>query len=548
VVKRSLTALALGAVLFPAGCTQYSKVREVNNTASLAVTARQKALAHRSARPRDERAALGAYLQEADEARRDLARRPDDALRRSDYNFAVARVIDIVSRAQLAPWDGPVTCVSPDGRTWRLRLTPPFAQQEYHPSKFRFTPSDRYKFRGQLVGERVLKEGLGAPLVVESKELDYVKLDRFAQGNRIFYGLTALLRFKGNDAEIVLLDPLGRETVQLDGRTYDLAGDYQGPLALALAELKPRQRELAGFFKPDEFEDRVRLARLQPYDPRKIPVLFIHGLTNSPATWAPVVEFLRGDPRIRQNYQFWYFSYPTGLPYPLVAAQLRRELAGIRQLYPGMKELVVIGHSMGGMISRSLITDSGSKLWDLYFDQPPGQIPFSAETREFMTGSLIFKPVPGISRVIFVSASHRGSDKATDFFGRIGAALVGEPTSRKRIQDEAFQHVRPEIRARGFKRLPNSVDLLDPDSPFLTTLDRIPTARGIPYHSLIGDRGKGGYLDRTKPQSSDGIVPYWSSHLSGARSERIIPSGHWSHLHPLGMVEINRILVDHLRN
>jgi hypothetical protein len=68
----------------------------------------------------------------------------------------------------------------------------------------------------------------------------------------------------------------------------------------------------------------------------------------------------------------------------------------------------------------------------------------------------------------------------------------------------------------------------------------------VPYHSLIGDRGRGGFLDRTRPESSDGIVPYWSSHMDGARSERVIPSGHWSHLHPLGMSEIKRILVEHL--
>jgi hypothetical protein len=69
----------------------------------------------------------------------------------------------------------------------------------------------------------------------------------------------------------------------------------------------------------------------------------------------------------------------------------------------------------------------------------------------------------------------------------------------------------------------------------------------VPFHSLIGDRGKGGFLDHRKPTSSDGVVPYWSSHLQGARSEKIIPSGHWTQVHPLGMAEIRRILLEHLR-
>jgi pimeloyl-ACP methyl ester carboxylesterase len=537
----TIALLALG------GCTQYSKVHRTDRPGDLAVTARQRDLAAELRRQDDPLARIGAYLQEADEARRDLARNPGDVRRRSDYNFAVARIMDIISREKLAPWDRPLACPGPDGRVWRLRLTPPYRQAEYHPSNFEFTPSDRYNFRGKLVGERVLKQGLGAPLVVESTDLDYIKLDRFAQGNRLFYGFTALAKLKGTDAEIVLLDPLSRETVTMDGRTHQLAGDFQGPLALALAELHPRRRELAAFFSPQKFEDRARLARLQPYDPRKIPVLFIHGLTNSPATWAPVVEFLRGDPNIRKNYQFWYFSYPTGLPYPLTAAMLRQQLAEIRKKYPGHKDIVVIGHSMGGMISRMLVTDSGTKLWDTFFDSPPDELPFSEETRRMMAGSLIFQRVPHIGRVIFVSASHRGSYMATDFFGRLGAAIVGQPIAEEQVYLQAATHLRPELRT-GRKRLPNSVDLLDPDNPFLRTLDTLPVSPRVPFHSLIGDRGRGGYLDRSKPQSSDGIVPYWSSHMPGAQSERVIPSGHWSHLHPLGMVEINRILVDHLRN
>jgi len=108
------------------------------------------------------------------------------------------------------------------------------------------------------------------------------------------------------------------------------------------------------------------------------------------------------------------------------------------------------------------------------------------------------------------------------------------------------EFVRPEARAKGRPRLPNAIDLLDPNHPFLHLVDSLPADPSIPYHSLIGDRGKGGFLDRTWPTSSDGIVPYWSSHLRGAKSERVIPSGHWSHLHPLGLAEIKRLLVLHL--
>jgi len=546
-IKRMLVATIV--VLTLSGCAKYSTVRFKKSTVGLAVTSEQRTLAVAQEKlVRQPLEQLGGYLDAADAARMKLARDPGNTLVRSDYNFAVARVMDAIYDNKLAPWDRTIVAPSSTGHPWRLRLVPPFKQQELQPALFQFRPSDRYDFAGKGVGERVLKEGLGAPLVVVGKDLDYLKLDKFAQGKNLYYGMTALVNFRGRNCEIELLDPLARETVRFDGQSYPLAGDYQGPLALALADLHLERRELAGLFQPQKFEGKARLARLQPYDPRKIPVVCIHGLGNSPATWAPLIEFLRGDPAIREHYQFWFYSYPSGLPFPLAAASLREQLQEIRRQYPGQKDLVVIGHSMGGMISRLLMTDSGTELWDTYFDKPPAQLAVSEKTRKFMSGTLIFNAVPHLGRVIFVSASHRGSYMATDFWGRVGVAMVGNPLASNSIYTEALARAKPEARGRGRTHLPNSIELLNPDSLFLEKVNALPLKPGIPYHSLIGDRGKGGYLDRTKPESSDGIVPYWSSHMPGAKSERIIPSGHWSHLHPLGMAEIKRILMLHLRN
>lgn len=537
------------AVFALCGCARYSEVRIKKDTASLAATSEQRQLAlAQEKRAKTPLAQLGGYLDAADEARRKLARDPDNALWRSDYNFAVARVMDLLYENKLQPWDGPITAPSAAGQPWRLTLTPPYKEKRFHPSLFEFRPSDRYDFSGKGVGERTLKEGLGAPLVVAGRNIDYVKLDQFAQGQSVYYSYTALVNLRGRNAEIVLFDPLARENVVFDRRSYPLAGDFQGPLALALHELEPEKREILGLFKPQAFLDRARLARLQPYDPRKIPLIGIHGLGNSPATWAPLVDFLRGDPVIRENYQVWFFSYPSGLPYPLAAAFLRKQLADARRRYPAMRDPVVIGHSMGGMISRLLITDSGKELWNLYFDKPPEQLKLSAKARHLLESMLLFDPVPNIRRVIFVSASHRGSYKAIDFWGRIGAAMVGDPIGDSSEIEEILPQARPEARAHGRNRLPNSVDLLDPDSLFLEKVNTLPTKPGVPYHSLIGDRGRGGFLDKTEPQRTDGIVPYWSSHMDGAESEEVIPSGHWSHLHPLGMAEIRRILVEHVKN
>jgi len=546
-MTRALPAALLAASVLASGCAQYSSVRFRKDTPSLAVTAQQKQLAVTQEKSsKDPLVRLGGYLDAADEARRKLARDPENVLLQSDYNFAVARIMDILYEQKLSPWDKTVVAPSAHGEPWRLTLTAPSKEKQFHPSLFEFRPSDRYDFRGKGVGERSLKEGLGAPLVVAGREVDYLKLDQFALGKNIYYSFTALVNFRGRKADIVLADPLAGESVVLDGHTYPLAGDFQGPLALALDELNLEKREILGLFKPQEFEGRARLARLQPYDPHKIPLICVHGLGNSPATWAPLVEFLRGDPIIRENYQVWFYAYPSGLPYPLAAAYLREQLAQARKRYPGMRDAVLLGHSMGGMISRALITDSGKELWNLYFGQPPEQLSISEKTRRMLAGMLLFKPVPHIGRVIFVSASHRGSEDAVGFWGRVGATIVGNPVGDKKTYEEVIAQAKPEAQRHKRNRFPNSIDLLDPESPFLEEINSLPTAAGVPYHSLIGDRGKGGFLDKTKPESSDGIVPYWSSHMDGAKSELVIPSGHWSHLHPLGMAEIKRILLEHL--
>jgi len=375
--------------------------------------------------------------------------------------------------------------------------------------------------------------------------MDFTKIDQFAQGKQVYYGLTAVIEFDGADATVRLLDPLSQENVHYDGLDYPLAGDFQAPLALGLAELDAKKMELEGFFKPDQLLSAARLARLQPYDPDKIPVVCIHGLGNSPATWMPVIDFLRSDAAIREKYQFWFFAYPTGIPYPMMAAVLRHQLDRFNERYPDHKDLVVIGHSMGGMIARLLISDNGTQLWDYYYEQPPEEFPFSEWTRMVMSRTLIFEPRDDIGRVIFASASHLGSEDATSFLGKLGAKVIGDPIQDQQVNEEAIKFVRPELKVTEMKHLPNSLEVLDPENRFLELMDTVPFAEGIPFHSIIGDRGKGGNLDRIKPESSDGIVPYWSSHLDGAESELIIPSGHWSHLHPMGMAEIKRILLLH---
>ena len=164
--------------------------------------------------------------------------------------------------------------------------------------------------------------------------------------------------------------------------------------------------------------------RLQPYDPNKTVVLVVHGLMDTAATWTPMINHLRGDAEVRRNYQFWFYSYPSGYPYPYSASILRRDLDAIEKRFPLRHPMVVIGHSMGGCISRLLLTDTGDKVWIKIFSKPPAQTPLSPRTRELLTDALISPHRHKVGRVVFVSSPLRGSGMATHWVGRIGSMLV----------------------------------------------------------------------------------------------------------------------------
>ena len=539
-------ALALAAVGMTS-CSTYSKVWQKDPKVK-AVNLGSALLERATKKPaKDPLVQIGRYLNVASLAASTLKARPDNEQARKDYNFAIARIFEIVQTHKLEPWKTPLKC---PGLTedWTFDLMTD-GNPMHDPSLFRVLPADRFEFKGRLVKQHTLKDGLGAPMVTKSL-VDFTKKDPYIMGSTSYYGVTVLLNFDGQRCTATYFDPLAVEEVTYEGHTYPLAADFTAPIAVALAEIKPRKTEIKRMMRPDEFAGTSRLARLQPYDAKKIPILCIHGLGDSQATWAPMIETLRGDPVIRQNYQFWFFTYPTGFPYPLMAEQLRQQMDQMKGTYPDHKKFVVIGHSMGGMIARELITDSGMKIWDAYFDEPPDKIKMSPGAHAMLKGTLIFKPRTDISRVIFCSASLRGSDMAESFFGRMGKKIIGKRTdSAFGSMDDTMKAVslaKPSANGQPLMQMPTSIDALNPDNRFLKTINAIPTVPGIPYHSIIGDRGKGGNLDNTKPVSSDGVVPYWSSHIDGAQSEVIVPSGHWSNQHPAAIAEVRRILLQHI--
>jgi pimeloyl-ACP methyl ester carboxylesterase len=258
---------------------------------------------------------------------------------------------------------------------------------------------------------------------------------------------------------------------------------------------------------------------------------------DSPATWTAMINQLRGDPVIRRNFQFWYYSYPSGYPYPYSAAIMRRELDAIEKRFPLKKPMVIVGHSMGSLISRLMITDTGLTIWMKFFGKPPEKMTLASDTRRMLEDSLIFNTRKEIGRAIFLCGPHRGSELAGNWLGRIGAKLVKAPSTLIKVARDMKNLMQADPSALRVNHIPNSVDTLAPNNRFVKIINTIPITPGIPYHSIIGDRGRG-----DTPNSSDGFVPYWSSHLDGAQSESIVPSNHSAQRNPQAIAEVARIL------
>jgi hypothetical protein len=166
--------------------------------------------------------------------------------------------------------------------------------------------------------------------------------------------------------------------VMLKGSTYRLAINPTG----AGDHLKLRAKAFAksgfeGMIRPSSMLRKPQVYLLDPYDPNKIPILMVHGLQSTPVAFAALVNALRNDPEIRAKYQIWQFYYASGTAVLANAAELRDSLVQtVHTLDPkdrnaATKRIVVLAHSMGGVISHTLVSSSEGRVWATVFRIPP---------------------------------------------------------------------------------------------------------------------------------------------------------------------------------
>jgi pimeloyl-ACP methyl ester carboxylesterase len=392
-----------------------------------------------------------------------------------------------------------------------------------------YTPSD-FKELTPVLHARITEPGLhrpgiGLPMV---SRIDPGGPNAPRTGYRVPVTLVALPnKSPSGCCDVALVDPERIRSVSIGFGNVSVAMNLEAPLdALSRAGTFFGQG-FANMLRADRFAGKPRIVFLEPFDPDKTPLLLVHGLMSTPRAWLPVIKALLADSHIRRSYQVWFFYYPTGKPIPLNALRLREDLDDIVRNHGRYKPVVIIGHSMGGILARSMVSgltpDDAEKIVPGISKLPPDNL---------VRRALVFAPRTDVSRAVFMFAPHRGSWLASSGIGALGTRLIRLPAT---LMEELMAAAK-QLTGSDSQRFPTSIQGLSPASPYLAALNR--TRPTVPVHSIIGDRGRRGPLS----SSSDGVVSYSSSHLKFAESELVIPTGHGGIANPLAINELKRIL------
>ena len=465
------------------------------------------------------------------------------------YNHSCGQVAGLLFDAG-HDWGDVVEFAGP-GRTFRLTSRTE-GRGQLDPSFFdRFEPAAFIQFENVDL-ERITLEGIGAAMVGHRESTpERREKNPFLATVGMAMPVNVTLEFSGdgNVAELNFRDLLIQDEAVVGGRTLPLEGDLSAPFAVLHEFVDVRKIGMQGLKDPEKYIDDMGLYSLEPYREDQIPVIFIHGLMSSPYTWVKALNQCRADPALRGRYQLYAIRYPTGFPIAYNATAVRRRLAEFREFHdpngtnPNMRKMVVIGHSMGGMLTNMQIRSSGDSFIRLLFDQPIDEIEGMSETqKDSIKELLIYEANPDIARAVFVASPHRGSGIASSPLGDFGAKLIKFPmdilTAEPLTEIKGLSEGGREI----IKNRPNSISTLRPDAPGPKAVLTQPIRPGVTIHSIIGRANP----DDPIEESTDKVVPYTSAHLDEAVSEKVVHATHTSITgDPAAIEEVRRILYLH---
>jgi triacylglycerol esterase/lipase EstA (alpha/beta hydrolase family) len=460
------------------------------------------------------------------------------------YNRALARgfmvergtedVVVLESGVRALP-PGPVRLeFSQPGFPWRLE------DVDY------FVSADSFDVRGLTVRDQ--QAGLGATLIAVAKATNSTPL-------AVRIPATLLLRVPDDlkqwsagrlTAAIELYSGYDKPTVEIAGRTVPLRTDTTAPLAHVLNEKFVWKLGMTQFFSSEQ-RIKTGVYPTQPYQSGRVPVVFVHGTFSSPIWWAEMLNTLRADPVLSGRCQFWYYIYNSGNTLTYSAANFRDAITNIVHACdpegndPALRQMVVIGHSQGGLLAKMAVTDPDDRLWRALTNKKLDDLKLSAAQRAQIERTLFFKPLPMVTRAVFISTPHRGSYMATSFVRKLAARFMSLPGDLIHLRESLGKVIDDLQLPSEMRAVPTSLDSMSTKNPLLLALADIPPAPGVKTHSIIAVK-----TSKDPKDGNDGVVKYKSAHVDYAASELVVRSGHTCQDKPATIEEVRRILLEHL--
>ena len=415
------------------------------------------------------------------------------------------------------------------------------------------------------ITRRHYRAGFGWPVTVRLKPGQPGTLEGDFDPPRQSIAATAVLRFRlpGGEkplhklagplyrdpapAVLDLVDPAEVAGVHIGRAHPPLAADFTTPLLDMLAGMP--KSGLEGFLQPFGGADtEPRLEFLQPHVKGRIPVVFIHGLASDEGTWFDMINDLRACPFFQRYFEPWVYHYPTGASFLPASAVLRQSLARVvKELDPDgtdpcLQNLVLIGHSMGGLHAKLQVVASGNHFWNALATVPFEQVRMPQQVRQTIRPALFFQPAPFVKRVVFIATPHQGSSLASLGVARLASLTVQRPPELTAIHHMLVAANPGAFRPEFEQNLPTTVQLLRPNSPLLKVAFELQPPCWVSLHSVVGVVHHSVTGERT-----DCVVPESSARYPGVVSELDVRASHTKiHHHLETVVEIERILRQHL--
>ena len=348
--------------------------------------------------------------------------------------------------------------------------------------------------------------------------------------------------------EIKVYDPYSVEKVEIAGKPYSLAANFSAPYGLWLAENNLGAAAYLTLIDRDQHLAMPHLYMLEPYNPNKKIIVLVHGLASSPEAWIAVTNDIMGDAILREHYQVWQIFYSTNMPILesrfQIYALLKQAFGSLNPKDAAAQDAVLIGHSMGGIISRLLVSDAdiSKQALELMNNRQQTRL----RKHPVIGERLKMKPIENFDRAIFLAAPHRGTDYADRWFTLAARKIIKLPATF--LTTLADTLTSDDVDLKDFvKTLTNDVIQNGPSdlskkSKFMELTASIPPEKGLVFHSIMGNITK----SDDPNVITDGIVPYKSAHLDGAVSEKIFTGGHSIQETPEAVLELRRILRQHL--